>query len=138
MEFNPLSPLEGKLGFISKNRVDKEYYYTFQKSGETCQQSLTSPITVYGYHVISDINWGIGHLNSSIITKIRNLNLSMRKTSQEPRLEGIPQNIWPLLFKPAKVMENKGRETVVVNWILEQKEELDENVAKLQRKSGVT
>lgn len=62
----------------------------------------------------------------------------MRKTSQEPRLEGIPQNIWPLLFKPAKVMENKGRETVVVNWILEQKEELDENVAKLQRKSGVT
>lgn len=62
----------------------------------------------------------------------------MRKTSQEPRLEDVPQNIWPLLFKPAKVMENKGRETVIVNWILEKKEELDEKIAKLQIKSGVT
>lgn len=53
----------------------------------------------------------------------------MRKTSQEPGLEDIPQNIWPLLFKPTKVMENKGRETVIVNRILEQKEEPDENIA---------
>lgn len=62
----------------------------------------------------------------------------MRKTSQEPKLQDIPQSIWPLLFKPTKVMENKGRETVIVNQILEPKKELDENIAKLEIKCGVT
>ena len=49
----------------------------------------------------------------------------------------MPQNIWPLLFKTTKVMKNKGRETVTVDWILEQKEEIDEDIAKFQVKSEV-
>lgn len=40
------------------------------------------------------------------------------------------QNIWPLLFKTTKVMKNKGRETVTVDWILEQKEAIDEDIAE--------